>query len=59
VDSLIPERLSAFEEVEPDVKTAWLATRKEESKEAAYKAMRTKYELVLPAPPEPTPAPER
>ena len=52
VDSLMPERASSFEEVEPDVKTAWLATRKAEAWDKAYKAMRAKYELVLPAPPE-------
>jgi peptidyl-prolyl cis-trans isomerase C len=55
IDSLVPEQASAFEEVEPDVRTAWLATRKAEAKEAAYKTMRAKYELVLPAPPETTP----
>ncbi len=58
VDSLIPERASSFEEVEPDVKAAWLATRKEQAKESAYKAMRAKYALVLPAPPEVTPSPK-
>jgi peptidyl-prolyl cis-trans isomerase C len=52
VDSLTPERAAAFEEVEPDVKTAWLATRKAEAWDKAYKAMRSKYELVLPGPPE-------
>ncbi len=52
VDSLTPERASSFEEVEPDVKTAWLATRKAEAWDEAYKTMRAKYELVLPAPPE-------
>jgi hypothetical protein len=53
VDTLIPERGAAFEEVEPDVKTAWLATRKAEAWDKAYKEMRAKYELVLPAlPPE-------
>ncbi len=60
VDSLTPERAAAFEEVEPDVKTAWLATRKAEAWDKAYKAMRAKYELVLPGPPEappPTKAP--
>ena len=51
VDTLIPERSAAFEEVEPDVKTAWLATRKAEAWEKAYKEMRAKYELVFPAPP--------
>jgi parvulin-like peptidyl-prolyl isomerase len=52
LDSLEPGRTPAFEEVEQDVKTAWLAAGKEKAKEAAYKAMRDKYELVLPAPPE-------
>ena len=50
VDSLIPARVSAFEEVEPDVKTAWLAAQKAEAWDKAYKAMRAKYELLLPAP---------
>ncbi len=51
IDSLIPARVSAFEEVEPDVKTAWLAAQKAEAWDKAYKAMRAKYELVLPGPP--------
>ncbi len=60
VDTLTPGRVSAFEEVEPDVKTAWLAAQKAEAWDKAYKAMRAKYELLLPAPPEkdtPKPAP--
>ena len=52
IDTLIPERTAAFEEVEPDVKAAWLAARKSEAWDKAYKEMRGKYELVLPAPPE-------
>ncbi len=51
LDAVTPERVSSFEEVEPDVRTAWLSTRKAEAKEAAYNAMRAKYELLLPAPP--------
>jgi len=51
LDSLIPEQASGFEEVEPEVKTAWLAARKAEAWDKAYKTMRAKYELVLPAPP--------
>ena len=51
VDTLIPESAAAFEEVEPDVKTAWLASRKAEAWDKAYTEMRGKYELVLPAPP--------
>jgi hypothetical protein len=51
IDSLIPERTSSFEEVEPDVKTAWLAAQKAEAWDKAYKATRAKYEILLPAPP--------
>jgi len=53
LDSLIPEQASAFEEVEPEVKTAWLAARKAEAWDKAYKTMRAKYELLLPGPPAP------
>ena len=56
LDSLTPERASAFEEVEPEVKTAWLGARKATAWEEAYKKMRAKYELLLPAPPETTAA---
>ena len=51
LESLTPERASAFEEVEPEVKTAWLGARKAAAWEEAYKKMRSKYELLLPAPP--------
>jgi hypothetical protein len=51
VDSLIPGRSSSFEEVEPDVKTAWLAAQKAEAWDKAFREMRSRYELVLPAPP--------
>jgi len=54
LDSLIPAQASAFEEVEPDVKTAWLASRKAEAWDKAYREMRAKYELVFPVPVVPT-----
>ena len=62
VDSLTAGRVPTFEEVEPDVKTGWLVARKAEAWDKAYKTMRAKYELILPAPPEtgpgaPTPPP--
>jgi peptidyl-prolyl cis-trans isomerase C len=57
LESVTPARVPAFEEVEPDVKTAWLAERKAAAWEEAYRRMRAKYELVLPAPPESAPAP--
>ena len=51
VDSVIPGRIPAFEEVEADVKTAWLGVQKTEAIETAYKAMRAKYVVLLPAAP--------
>jgi peptidyl-prolyl cis-trans isomerase C len=60
VESLTPGRVPAFEEVEPDVKTAWMGARKAEAWDEAYRKMRAKYELILPAPPDaPTPQPSR
>ena len=52
VDAVIPGRVSAFEEIEPDVKTAWLAEQKARAWEKAYKDMRAKYVVLLPAPPD-------
>ena len=51
VDSFTPGRIPAFEEVEADVKTAWLADQHEQAKRKAYEAMRAKYTVSLPAPP--------
>jgi peptidyl-prolyl cis-trans isomerase C len=53
LDSIVPSRAPAFEEIEPDVKTAWLAAQKAEAWDKAYKTMRAKYEILLPAPPAP------
>src|SRR5258705_8633627 len=51
VDSFTRGRIPAFEEVEPDVKTAWLADQRDQAWRKAYKTMRAKYQLLLPAPP--------
>jgi parvulin-like peptidyl-prolyl isomerase len=51
VDSVILGRIPAFEEIEPDVKTAWLGEQKQKAWQKAYEAMRVKYEVLLPAPP--------
>src|SRR5271165_4351009 len=50
VTTIIPGRVPAFEEMEPDVKTAWLAEQKQEDWAKAYKGMRAKYTVLLPAP---------
>jgi peptidyl-prolyl cis-trans isomerase C len=52
IESITPGRIPAFEEVEPDVKTAWLADQKEQAWRKAYEAMRAKYTVLLPAPPD-------
>jgi peptidyl-prolyl cis-trans isomerase C len=50
VDTVIPGRIPAFEEMEPDVKTAWLAEQKQQAWAKAYKEMRAKYTVLLPDP---------
>jgi len=52
VDTVIPGRVPAFEEIEPDVKTAWLGEQKAQAWDKAYKEMRAKYTVLLPAPPD-------
>ena len=50
VDTVIPGRVPAFEEVEADVKTAWLGEQKAEGWRKAYDEMRSKYTVLLPVP---------
>ena len=52
VDTLVPGRIPLFEEIEGDVKTAWLAEAKVRAWEKAYKDMRAKYTVLLPMPPD-------
>jgi len=51
VNTVIPGRIPAFEEIEPDVKTAWLGEQKATEWQKAYREMRAKYTVMLPAPP--------
>ena len=52
VDTIIPGRIPAFEEVESDVKTAWLGEQKAQAWQKAYQTMRAKYTVLLPGPPD-------
>jgi len=52
VDTVIPGRIPAFEEVESEVRTAWLGNQKAQAWQKAYETMRAKYTLLLPAPPD-------
>jgi peptidyl-prolyl cis-trans isomerase C len=51
VDTVIPGRVPDFEEIESDVKTAWFAAQKAVAWDKAYKEMRAKYTVLVPAPP--------
>lgn len=51
VDSIVPGRIPAFEEIESDVKIAWLGQEKATAWQKAYATMRAKYAVLLPAPP--------
>ena len=57
VESSTPERIPAFEEVEADVKAAWLEDRREEVRRRMYEAMRAHYEVVVATPRERRDAP--
>jgi parvulin-like peptidyl-prolyl isomerase len=48
VHSVIPGRVPAFEEVEPDVKSAWLGEQKALAWEKTYQEMRAKYTVLVP-----------
>jgi hypothetical protein len=48
VDALIPARVPAFDEVEPDVRAAWIEEQRAAIREQAFEAMRARYEVVLP-----------
>jgi peptidyl-prolyl cis-trans isomerase C len=52
VDTVIPGRIPAFEEIEPDVKTAWLGEQKALAWHKSYADMRAKYSVYLPGPPD-------
>ena len=48
VDAITPARVPALEEVEADVKAAWLEERHAEMREKTYAAMRGHYDVVVP-----------
>jgi parvulin-like peptidyl-prolyl isomerase len=52
VDTVVPGRVPAFEEVEADVRSAWLREQKALAWEKSYKTMRASYTVLLPGPPE-------
>jgi Protein of unknown function (DUF3604)/PPIC-type PPIASE domain len=47
VESMTPARVPAFEEVEPEVRSEWVAEQRAEFKRQAFDAMKARYEVVL------------
>jgi len=52
VDSVVPGRVPRFEEIEQEIRTAWLGKQKEEAWRTAYEELRAKYKVLLPVPAE-------
>ncbi len=50
IDTVIPGRIPAMEEIESDVKTAWLGEQKATAWQKSYAEMRGKYTVLLPGP---------
>lgn len=48
IDSVTPGRIPRFEEVEHDVRSAWVEEQRDEFKNKAYEAMKAKYQIVIP-----------
>ena len=51
VDAVASSRVPAFEEIESDIKAAWIAEQRAQAKAKAYEAMRARYQIVLPEQP--------
>jgi peptidyl-prolyl cis-trans isomerase C len=48
VDSITPSRVPAFEEIEAEIKSEWVAEQRADAKGKAFEAMRARYQVVLP-----------
>lgn len=48
VDAMTPERVPDFDEIEAEVKTAWIEDNREQTRARLYESMRARYEIVLP-----------
>lgn len=52
VNSITPMRIPEFEEVEAEVKSQWVFVQREATKRRMYEEMKSRYEIVVPQPPE-------
>jgi peptidyl-prolyl cis-trans isomerase C len=51
IDTSVPGRVPAFDEIEPEIKAEWIEDQRLEAKRNAYEAMRAHYQVVLPEKP--------
>ena len=51
IDTFIPGRVPAFEEIEPEIKAEWIEDQRLQAKRKAYETMRARYQVVLPEKP--------
>ena len=51
VDAMTPERVPDFDEVEAEVRAAWVEDKREQTRARLYETMRARYEVVLPGRP--------
>jgi hypothetical protein len=51
IDSFVPGRVPAFDEIEPEIKAEWIEDQRIEAKRKAYETMRARYHVVLPEKP--------
>lgn len=49
IDTMTPQRVPDFEEIEPEVRSAWIEDHREQTRARLYKAMRARYEVVVPS----------
>ncbi len=48
-EAITPQRVPDFDDIESEVRTAWMEDRRNEVRKRLYEAMRARYEVVLPA----------
>jgi len=51
IDTFVPGRVPAFEEIEPEIRAEWIEDRRLQAKRKAYETMRARYQVVLPEKP--------
>jgi peptidyl-prolyl cis-trans isomerase C len=48
IDTSVPARVPAFEEIEPEIRAEWVEDQRAKAKRKTYEAMRARYQVVTP-----------